>query len=180
MRKYLLLITFLFGFESIYAQHISFMGIQLGQSGKTVDRMLLQKGFKYDGNVTYSQNKRYKGPFWIFDEVIMSSEIENGKVTAINISPIIGTYEQMSDYNYLIRNLDKKYGRNHPISQYFKYSDIADNEGNYWKVSGGYIVAYYVNKPYSEKIMIYLCYIDNTNKRILLEQGRKRNKNNDL
>jgi 5'-3' exonuclease len=47
-------------------------------------------------------------------------------------------------------------------------------------VEGDDIVAYYVNKPYSEKIMIYLCYIDNTNKRILLEQGRKRNKNNDL
>lgn len=180
MKKSLILITFLFAFINMHAQHISFMGIHLGQSGNVVHNFLLQKGFNFDGDISFTQNKRYRGPFWIFNDVVLSTEIESNKVTAINISPTFNTFDRISDYNNLVRNLDKKYGKHYPISNFFKYSYIADNEGYYWKVSGGYIVVFYSERVNTDKIMIFLSYMDYTNKIIRFEIGRNRNKNNDL
>ena len=169
-----------FCFVNLFAQHISFMGIQLGQSERIVDRMIRQKGFTFDGHIRYTDNMRYKGPFWKYEEVILSTHVDNNKVTEIVLSPTLGTYETKFDFNNLVNNVDKKHGKHHPISNFFHYSDFAKYDGYYWRVAGGYIVTYYVKKPVGDELMIYLHYIDYTDKQILLENGRKRNTNDDL
>ena len=182
MKKYLLLLTLLFGFKSLYAQHISFMGIQLGQSEKIVDRMLLQKGFVHptlNGNILPTS---YKGAFWKYQDSRLYTEVEDGKVTSVQVWP---PYEcnKMSDYNSLVRNLDNKYGRHYNIKYVFTHdNDFTSTDGGAcWLVTGGFIVVYYVYNPGNRnEIAFRIRYIDKTNKRVILEKGRKRNTDNDL
>ena len=178
MKKYLIIIVLFFCAFNIYGQHISFMGVQLGQSESVIDRMLRQKGFRYVGVNNVVGTRMYNGKFWKFEDTTINTEVESGKVTGILVGPSYKLYTRVSDYNNLVQNLNKKYGKGHPISNFFKYSDIARNSGLYWKISGGYIVAYYTTYTKTHEIKLY--YLDNSNKRILLEKGRRRNTNDDL
>jgi hypothetical protein len=180
MKKFILLVFASIAFTNIYAQRLSFIGIQLGQSEEIVDRMLRQKGFKYLGINNVMLTKMYNGRFWKYEDTTINTEVENGKVTGIRVGPSHELYTKMSDFDNLVRNLDKKYGRHYLISNFFKYSDLADDKGFYWKNSGGYIIAYYVKNPVTNKIVISMRYLDKTNKLILLEQGCRRNTNDDL
>lgn len=163
-----------------YSQHISFMDIQLGQSESIVDRMLQQKGFRYVGVNNAMLTKMYDGTFWKFQNTRLNTEVNNGVVTAIRISPSYEIYDKISYFNDLVYNLDRKHGSHRNISDFFKSSDIAGRNGFYWRVSGGYIATYYAKNPITEKIIISIDYLDNTDKRIILESGSKRNTNNDL
>ena len=179
MKRFLLLsLAFIFALN-LFAQHISFMGIQLGQPVSNIDRMLVNKGFVFKRMID-DVRKSYDGNFWIYNKVNLSYYVDNGIVTTIYLSPVLGTFDKMSDYNNLVYNLDSKYGKHYPVSNFFKYSTIANNKGYYWNVSGGYIVVTYVNKPNSDEIFYTLEYVDYTNSRILLEKARRRNTNNDL
>ena len=180
MKKYYLLLLLLFVFTNLSAQHISFMGIKLGQSEKVVDRMLLQKGFRYVGKNNVMYTKMYDGTFWNFQNTRINTEVENGKVTTISLCPSPELYNKISDFNYLVQGLDKKYGKHRLISDFFKVSNLAGNYGYYWKVSGGFIVTYYATNSITGDILICIDYIDNTDKRIILERGRMRNTDNDL
>ena len=162
------------------SKHISFLGIQLGQSESVIDRMLQQKGFRYVGVNNVMLTKMYDGTFWKYQDTRLNTEVENGRVTAISVSPSYKLYDKISDYNNLVHNLDNKYGRHKHVSNFFKSSDIAGNNGFYWKLSGGYIVIYYSKNPITEKIIISIYYLDNTNQRVILENGSKRNTDFDL
>ena len=87
MKKYLLLITFLFGLESIYAQHISFMGIQLGQDVSIVDRSLREKGFWRENNYGVESMYIYSGEFWKYKKASVIFCSLNGKVDEISVHP---------------------------------------------------------------------------------------------
>ncbi len=180
MKKYLMLITFLFGFISIHAQHISFMGIQLGQSERVVDRLIRQKGFRFVGINNVMLTKMYDGTFWHFEDTRLNTEVENGKVTAISLSPSYRIYNQMSSFNSLVSGLDRKYGNHRPIADFFTSSDFADRKGYYWKATGGFVVAYYAQNELNGEILISIEYLDNSNKQVIIEKGRKRDRSNDL
>lgn len=180
MKKVVILFIVSFCFVTLFAQHISFVGIQLGQSEQVVDRMLRQKGFQYVGVNNVMQTKMYNGTFWKFQDTRLNTEVEDGRVTAITLCPAYDRYNQMSDFTYLVSSLDKKYGNHKAISSFFKASDLAGNDGYYWKTSGGYIVSYYAYNSITGKILISIDYLDRTNKRIVLESGRKRNTDDDL
>ena len=180
MKKYLILLAFLMSFISLYSQHLSFMGIPLGQSENVVDRMIRQKGFKYVGVNNVMLTKMYDGTFWKFEDTRLNIEVENGKVTAITLSPSFRIYNKISYFNSLVSGLDSKYGNHRQIADFFKSSDIAGNKGYYWKVSGGFVVAYYAKNEITGEVLISLDYLDNTNKRIILEKGRNRDTSNDL
>ena len=180
MKKVVILFIVSFCFVTLFAQHISFVGIQLGQSEQVVDRMLRQKGFQYVGVNNVMQTKMYNGTFWKFQDTRLNTEVEDGRVTAITLCPAYNTYNQKSDFTNLVQSLDKKYGRHRLISDFFKVSDLAGTDGFYWIISGGYIVSYYAQNSITGKILISIDYLDRTNKRIILENGRRRNTNNDL
>lgn len=180
MKKSVMLFVLSFFVMNLFAQHISFVGIQLGQSEEVVDRMLRQKGFQYVGVNNVMQTKMYNGPFWEYQEIRLNTVVENGKVTAIEMCPAYDIYYQMSDFTHLVNSLDIKYGHHKLISDYFKVSDLAGTNGYYWIVNGGFIVSYYSQNSITGKLLISIEYLDTTNKRIVLEKGRKRNTENDL
>lgn len=176
----MLLLVLSFVFANLYAQHISFMGIQLGQSENVVDRMLKQKGFRFVGINNVMFTKMYDGTFWRFQNTRLNTEVENGKVTAITLCPSYEIYNRPSDFNNLVSNLDKKYGKHHNISNFFTSGRYVREKGYYWRVTGGYIVSYYAQNEYTREIIISIDYLDNTNKEIIYLLGRKRNTENDL
>ena len=182
MKRIIAFIVTVFVCANLFAQHISFMGIQLGQSELAFDRKLKEKGFHYCGINNAKLTRMYEGKFWRFAEVTVNVESEEDKVTSVFVgTPYIDANYKMTDYNLLVHYLDEKYGTHHPISNFFKYSDISGQSGFYWKTAGGYIVAYYFHYPTDyERILISLRYMDNTNHRVLLERGNKRNTENDL
>ena len=181
MKKFIATICLYIFCVTLNAQHLSFMGIQLGQQESTFDRMLKGKGFRYVGINNARFTRMYKGEFWRFGEVTINTESEENKVTSVFILSPYGAYLKMPDFNLLVHSLDEKYGKHHPISSFFKYSEFSDDTGFYWKTPGGYIVTYYLRYPTNyEQIMISIYYLDNTNHRIVQERGNKRNKDNDL
>ncbi len=161
----------MFGLESIYAQHISFMGIQLGQSVSIVDRSLRQKGFLRENNHASQKMYIYSGEFWKYKNVSISCYSEDGKVNSISVSPekdspLSGfptNRFSKEDYNNLIKNLTKKYG---------KYSTKKGLDYT-WELEGGEITASY----YKESI--YIHYTDRTSPDYI-RKHQKRNKENDL
>ena len=107
MKRFLLLsLAFIFALN-LFAQHISFMGIQLGQPVSNIDRMLVNKGFVFKRMID-DVRKSYDGNFWIYNKVNLSYYVDNGIVTTIYLSPVLGTFDKMSDYNNLVYNLDSK------------------------------------------------------------------------
>ncbi len=180
MKRIIFVIVVLFGFCYCSAQHLSFMGIQLGQPERTFDRMLRQKGFQYVGTNNVMLTKMYQGTFWKFKNTTINTEVENGRVTSVLVGPSEHIYNKMSDFNNLVRNLDAKYRKHYQISSFFKNSFLADRDGYFWKAPGGYIVAYYSRYSGSSNIMISIEYMDRTNKIVVLENGRNRNTDDDL
>ena len=174
-KKFLLLIVFILGIENIYAQHISFMGIQLGQSVNVVDRLLRQKGFKLEGDAPRYRINTYTGDFWSFKEATLRTGCENGIVTEILISPK-GMVIKKDVFSELIKSLDKKYG-NHFIAD----DPYLDNTSKKycWKLKGGHI--FVTESLSSGKIGAYLGYVDKTSRTpIPVKKGYKRDTNNDL
>lgn len=180
MKKYLLLLLlFTAGLTNLFAQHISFIGIPLGQTERIFVRSLQQKGFKYASN-TY-QSKWYDGPFWNYKEARVMLEVENGKVTSVSAyhkNPNL--YNRLSDFNNLVNGLSKKYGKRHNLFDYFTKDDFYVTNGYYWKVSGGYVVASYSLNEMTGSIIFDVRYVDNSNSIISLKRGRSRNRAGDL
>ena len=174
MKKNALIFFFLCVFANLYAQHINFMGIPLGQTKDVTDHLLRQNGFKYEG---YSGNgPLYKGDFWIYNGIRLRLTVEGRFVTAITVEILDKKYKKKEEFNKLVNNLNSKYGKIYSkknISQYFYFY--------YWKVKGGFISADYFLNEYKNFEGFSLSYIDYTNK--TFEKPvvvKKRNKNNDL
>lgn len=181
MKRFFICYLFMMCVVNLNAQHISFLGIQLGQSESNVDRLLRQKGFTLEKKVNgYFYARRYKGDFWKFEDVAVNTIVDNGLVTGISACPSPFKYNSISYYNDVVKNLDRKYGRHFPISSFFKYSEYADKKGYYWRVKGGYIVTDYVYSSDGEMVLIDIVYLDNTNRDIILEHGKKRRTDDDL
>jgi len=179
MKRYLILLAFSLSFINLYSQHLSFLGIQLGQSEAAIDRQLQQKGFQYAGVNNYALTKKYIGKFWIYPYTILNTEVENGKVTSILVGPDPDVYVKISDFDHLVNNLDKKYGSHQNIFNLFKNSFYCE-KGYSWRVKGGYIAAFYSINPVTNKIIMSIRYMDNTNSRVVLGKGKKRDTSNDL
>lgn len=180
MRKYFVFITLLFGFTSMCAQHISFMGIQLGQSEKNIESQLLKKGFQYVGRNNVMYTKMYEGKFWKFENTRLNTIVEDGKVTAISLCPSPRIYNQIPDYTNLVFSLDKKYGKHHVVSRSSKSPELAVNQDFFWIVAGGAIVTNYAQNEITGDIIICINYYDKTNSQMILGAGRNRDTDNDL
>ena len=171
MKKYLLLLTLLFGYICTYAQHISFMGIQLGQSVSIVDRSLREKGFWRENTYGVESVYMYSGEFWKYKKASIIFISLNGKVDEISVYPaqvnpstgLTTSYFSKEQYNDLIKNLTKKYGK-YSIKKGLDYT---------WKLEGGEISASYEG----ENIMISYIDRDKIKER---QKRQKRNKDNDL
>ncbi len=155
-------------FTHIFAQHISFLGIQLGQSQATIDRLLRQKGFRYTGEA-YEPAHMYEGAFWIYQNVSILARTYNGRVTEIIVSPSKYLYNKMSDFNNLVSNLNRKYGNYHSTGQYptLNYN---------WQVKGGRIQANCVD--FKDSVAFNIRYIDYTS--VYYNKPQKRNWSDDL
>ena len=170
MKKLLFGLLFTFACVNMNAQHISFLGIQLGQSQATIEQSLKQKGFKYVGeSIDYTHI--FKGAFWIYQNVTLVPRTHKGKVTEIIVSPSDKLYNRKSDFNNLINNLNKKYGNFHSIEK--PYSTISYN----WYVKGGCIQANCFNRM-DGSISITIRYIDYTS--IYYVNPQRNDRGNDL
>lgn len=179
MKKLLFLLVFLPSF--VFGQnHLSFMGIRLGQSENAFCQKLKSKGFQYVGVNNVMHTKMFEGTFWKFQDTRINVERENGSATSVLVGLSVKAYNSIDNFTDLVKGFDKKYGKHHSISVFFKVSEMAGNNGYYWKVNGGYIATYYDKNPINNEIMIGIRYMDNTNCRIILENGRRRNTNDDL
>ena len=177
MKRYICILFFLCVLANLHAQHISFLGFQLGQTKEITDRLLRQNGFEYSGWSRYDNDYLYNGDFWIYCETRLRVTVEGGLVTAIQIEIPKEKYNKMADFNKLLNNLNSKYGKiysKESISKYFYFY--------YWKVKGGYVMASYFKKSdFEDDIGFSLSYIDCTNKTYKKPiVTKKRNKNNDL
>jgi hypothetical protein len=147
------------------------MGIQLGQSVSIVDRSLRQKGFLRENNHGSQRMYIYSGEFWKYKNVSISCILEDGIVHSISVSPekdnpLSGfptNRFSKEDFNILIKNLIKKYG---------KYSTKKGLD-YIWELEGGEISASYYREA------IYIDYSDRTSPDYI-RKHQKRNKNNDL
>lgn len=147
-----------------YAQHMTFIGIPLGQSQETVDRALKQKGFKYTGEALEPAHM-YEGPFWIYPKVTVLARTYNRKVTEI----IVTINDQNADAQQLIRNISKKYG---------KYKSI--DKGLFWD-SYNWSARYGNVQVTINSTFLTVRYIDNTSRYYVNHSGsRNRNRNDDL
>ena len=165
MKRNLLLLFMIYVSANAFAQHINFMGIQLGQPVEVVHNILIKKGLSM-----YGKNK-YNGTFWKFENSDFTLNTKNGRVTSVNVNMDINRYRTIDDFNNLVKNLNSKYGKYY--AERVK-NDIKVKE-YYWKVTGGYIMAYY---------LIPTCfgiqYIDSSDKTFIPPIVNKRNSDNDL
>lgn len=165
--------------SSISAQHISFAGIKLGQSESVVDRNLRQKGFAFQGINNVFLSRMYEGAFWNYDKSWINLYSENGIATGVLVSPQ-GVYYH-SNYNKLVKALDKKYGKHYNASGRFNMYLLGDERLQYyWKVAGGYIVTYCLDKENSNQVSFAIYFLDNLSNYVTKERGRSRNRSNDL
>lgn len=154
MKKYLLIILFFLAFSNSHAQHISFLGISLGQTQETVDKLLRQKGFKYVGEA-YEPAHMYEGAFWIYKKVSIMARTHNKKVTEILVTPSKTLYNTKTDVNNLVNGLNKKYGKYCSINDEYNGRLVSYN----WAIQGGAIqVTYSPNQ--TGDLYISLRYID--------------------
>lgn len=179
-KKLLLLFVFSFTLLDLFGQHISFLGIPMGQSESVFDKKLRQKGFVYKGINNVFETRMYDGTFWNYRNTRINVEYENGKATSVNVGPNEKIYNSISEFNKLVSSLDKKYGKHHPKENLFTHFLFYLGTGYYWKVTGGYIVASRISTDDPSKIMIMIYYLDNTSHYVIYELGQRRNTSNDL
>lgn len=179
-KKLYLVLLFTISSSCLIAQHISFLGIRLGQSEMIVDKALQEKGFKYQGMNVFGQKRMYEGPFWNFDKTIINLSSENGVATDVCVFPV-GSFFQY-DYDALVRALDNKYGEHQSAHNLFQgillwFVDLE----YYWKTDGGYIVTSIVHKeaPNENEMSISIYYLDNTSTNVLQVRGLN-SRGNDL
>ena len=177
MRKEILFyLILILNISNLYAQHISFLGIQLGQSETVTDRLIRQRGFDYIGRA-YEPANMYEGTFWMYKTVGILARTYNSKVTEIIVTPKSSIYNKTEDFNKLINGLNKKYGKNYTkVNKPYLIAYV-------WIVNGGSIEATKFHNIGNENrgITISLRYIDKSS--ILYKNPRmsyKRNKANDL
>ena len=99
---------------NVYAQHIVFKGVALGQHYSVLGRTLLNDGFElaFDGtnpldNCKIRQNY-WKGDYWEFKDVSISVDSNlGGTLLSVSVWGMTATPGQLS---LLVSNLDKKYG----------------------------------------------------------------------
>lgn len=166
MKRSLLLSLFAFCAMNLCAQHISFLGIELGQPLPIIDKQLRQKSFY----LTWSDKRigaSYKGRFWNYTDANVSARIERGNVTWIMVELPVSKKTPMTIFNNIVSNISKKYGKCQS-----KYS----NKNYYvWKVNGGCINAHYYYSDNSYRIM----YCDRTSS-IYMKHFYERNYNDDF
>lgn len=154
------------------AQHITFLGIQLGQTEATTDKLIRLKGFNYVGRA-YEPANIYEGAFWIYKNSNLLARTYKGKVTEIIVTPNSYQYNQEADFYTLVKNLNKKYG---------KYCATTNNGlilTYIWKIKGGCIEASKAGR--TSKISLSIRYIDYSS--IYYKNPKdsyNRNRNNDL
>lgn len=175
-KKIIFYFIFMLSISNIYAQHINFLGIQLGQSETIIDRLIRQRGFDYVGRA-YEPANMYEGAFWMYKTVGVLARTYKGEVTEIIVTPKSSIYNKAEDFNKLINGLNKKYGKHYTkINKPYLITYI-------WIINGGSIEAtkfHRIGNEYSD-ITISLRYIDKTS--ILYKDPKnsyKRNKSNDL
>lgn len=154
MKKFVILFVVSFCVVTLFAQHLSFLGIPLGQSQATIDQLLRQKGFKYVGEA-YEPAHMYEGAFWIYTKVSILARTDKGKVTEIIVTPSNNLYNKKTDLNNLVSNLNKKYGKYYSIEDEFNGHLVSYN----WVVKGGCIQVTYSPNSIGE-IYLSLRYID--------------------
>ena len=99
----------------LYASHIAFKGIALGQHYSIIGEALINDGFElaYDGENPLDNNKirqnYWHGDYWEFKDVCITIDSNlNGIVLSANVWGMTATPGQLS---LLVSNLDKKYGK---------------------------------------------------------------------
>ena len=150
MKRCLLVLVLLLSLGNLYAQHIEFMGIQLGQPRDVVNHMIVRKGYRFVGSCdTFDL---FTGRFWNFKNVSLSAHHDFGKVTCITIH--VNDKTNWSDKDKLVASLKKKYGS--PIG-----SEPGPFNSEIWKVNGGHIRinAFGFSK---DEVDISIDYIDRT------------------
>lgn len=165
MKRLFTFIAILGVFLHMCAQHVTFLGIPLGQSQEVIDRALKKKGFKYTQEA-YEPAHMYEGAFWIYSNVSVLARTHRGKVTEIIVHPL----DSYVNPQLLIKNLNKKYG---------KYKSIEKNAittSYNWSLRYGNIQVTFDPHQYTS-----LRYIDNTSLYYYkLSDSYNRNKRNDL
>lgn len=99
---------------NLYAQHIVFKGVALGQHYSVLGRTLLNDGFElaFDGTNPLDNSKirqnYWKGDYWEFKDVSISVDSNlGGTLLSVSMWGMTATPGQLS---LLVSNLDKKYG----------------------------------------------------------------------
>ena len=135
---------------NLCAQHIEFMGIQLGQPRDVVNHLLVRKGYTYiGGSDTFDL---FNGRFWELRNVSLNAYHDFGKVTYIKITPIDDC--TWSKYNKLLASLKKKYGK--PVRSSGGYV-----KSTLWKVKDGHIEVIAIGTD-DNLITFSISYIDRT------------------
>lgn len=165
MKRSFLLFIMIYVFANTFAQHIKFMGIPLGQPVEVIHNMLLKKELGMCGK------NKYYGTFWKYENSDFTLNTKNGRVTSVNVNMDINRYRTIDDFNNLVKNLNSKYGNYY--AERVK-NDIQVKE-YYWKVTGGYIMAYYFIPTF-----FGIQYIDSSDKTFIPPKVNKRNSNDDL
>ena len=146
MKRVIFSIMLAFCVLNIYSQHISFMGIKLGQPIGVIDRSLQQKGFLRENNYGSQSLFIYSGEFWKFKEARLLVFTNDGIVTAIDVRTTPKLYPGTT-FNNLVKSLNDKYG---------KYDIRKSNDYYIWKMEGGVIEVNYEKE-------ISVLYMDRTN-----------------
>lgn len=178
--RILVSVIMLYSVSVTSAQHLSFMGIQLGHDEKTFIQSIKAKGFKFHMN-HFAVGNVYKGDFWKFMDCSLcyfkGYDFETGShyIESVHIIASKQDVPEVSPalYRQLVNSFDSKYGRHHNVAEYMsKYS-----EGYMWIRPEGFIVTELDYKSI-EGLTISIDYLDNScpNAKEARERIKKREK----
>ena len=162
MSKIVLLLGLLLYFSTTYAQHLSFMGIQLGQDEKVFVQSIKAKGFKFKKKVPLGDV--YEGDFWKLMDCELFYFQGSNLATGFNYIEsvhIIATKQNVPEvsptlYKQLVSNMDSKYGKHYNVTDYIS----TYTSGYLWIKHGGYIVTQLDDGL--EGLTISINYLDNS------------------
>lgn len=112
MKKFFMVLIVTIASISIKAQHLAFMGVNMGQDLNSFCSLLQQKGLNnlYAGTNAYGDWKTFEGTFWEYDKttILVRQSPDCSTVTEVIVYDI---RTNQRDYDRLISNMSKKYGR---------------------------------------------------------------------
>ena len=142
--RILISVIILLNFLAVSAQHLSFMGIPLGQDEKIFIQSIKEKGFRLHIKGTAAGDV-YRGDFWKFMDCSLcffnGYNFTNGSHYTESVH-IIASKQNVPEvspalYGQLVNTLDSKYGKHHNATEYMSgYRD-----GYLWIRPEGFIVS---------------------------------------